>query len=65
MDVFCHFADDGFGEGFGVGGGPDEDVGFDFLDDGEEGFGVFALLPFAVGARVGVLAGGEVFAVGF
>lgn len=36
VDVGRHFFDDFFGEGFGLGGCSDQDVWFDFFDDGKE-----------------------------
>ena len=36
INMRSHFFDNFFGEGFRLSGGADENVGFDFFDDGEE-----------------------------
>lgn len=57
VDVAGHLLDDFLGEGAGAGGGSDQDVGFDGLDDAEQVAGAF---PVGVVARVALLRGREV-----
>lgn len=58
-----HLADDFAREGFGFGGSADQNVRFDFFDDGEEVRVIFAF-PFGIFARVRDLGGRELVAVG-
>ena len=64
VDVGGHFFDDLFGEGFGFGGGADEDVWFDFFDYGEQVAVVFAF-PVTVVAGMFDLSGSQFVALGF